>query len=159
MAAPPEAAAWMERALAVAELGTARGEVPVGALVLSPAGEVLAEAHDERESTGDPTAHAEILALRRVGEARGRWNLEGCTLVVTLEPCPMCAGALVMARIARVIWGAPSVKTGACGSRTDLLEPGLFNHDVETHGGVLAEACAAPLQRFFEAKRTESESS
>jgi tRNA(adenine34) deaminase len=159
MAAPPEAAAWMERALAVAERGAAQGEVPVGALVLSPEGEMLAEAHDERESTGDPTAHAEIIALRRVGERRGRWNLEDCTLVVTLEPCPMCAGALVMARIARVIWGAPSAKTGACGSRIDLLEPGLFNHDVEMHGGVRAEACAAPLQRFFAARRPPPESS
>ncbi len=143
----------MERALALAECALALGEVPVGAVVTDAAGEVLAGAHDERERRGDPTAHAEILALRTAGERTGSWNLDGCTLTVTLEPCPMCAGALVQARIARVVYGATSDKSGACGTRIDLLEPGLFNHTVTSTPGVLAGRCAALLSEFFRRQR------
>ncbi|MBN1475590.1 nucleoside deaminase [Candidatus Sumerlaeota bacterium] len=144
---------WMRRALDVAERAIARGEVPVGAVVIGPDGEVVAEAHDAREHRHDPTAHAEILALRLAGLRLGGWNLEGCTLVVTLEPCAMCAGAAILARIDRVVYGAPSDKCGACGSVIDVLEAGLFNHTVQVTSGPLAEECSALLTRFFETQR------
>jgi tRNA(adenine34) deaminase len=143
----------MERALAEAEKALRRGEAPVGAVVVDPQGRIIAEAHDAREHRHDPTAHAEILALRMAGDRRGTWNLEGCTLVVTLEPCAMCAGAAILARVGRIVFGAASDKCGACGSRIDLLEPGLFNHTVARTGGVLAERCSEVLSRFFQTQR------
>jgi tRNA(adenine34) deaminase len=146
----------MSRALAQAEEALHRGEVPVGAVVAGADGTLLAERHDEREARRDPTAHAEILALRAAGERLGTWNLSGCTLVVTLEPCPMCAGALVQARISRLLYGALSDKSGSCGSRIDLLEPGLFNHTVSPRGGLLADECAALLAEFFRRQRGDS---
>lgn len=145
--------AWMRLALAEAEKAIPRGEVPAGAIVVDPDGQVIAAAHDAREHRHDPTAHAEIIALRLAGEKRRSWNLEGCTLVVTLEPCPMCAGAVVLSRIKRVVFGAHSDKCGSCGSRIDLLEPGLFNHTVEVRGGVLADECSEVLSRFFAQRR------
>ncbi|MFI6943893.1 tRNA adenosine(34) deaminase TadA [Streptomyces sp. NPDC050418] len=139
----------MEYALEEAELALRGGDVPVGALVLSPDGELLAAGHNEREATGDPTAHAEVLALRRAAARRGEWRLTGCTLVVTLEPCVMCAGALVQSRIARVVYGARDEKAGAAGSLWDLVRDRRLNHRPEVVAGVLEQECSARLTRFF----------
>ena len=145
----------MREALAEAAVpGPARDEVPVGAVVLGPAGEVLARAHNQRESDADPTAHAEIVAIRAAGRALGSWHLDGCTLVVTLEPCTMCAGAVVAARIARVVYGATDPKVGAAGSLWDVLRDRRLNHRAEVVGGILAEECGALLQEFFAQRRT-----
>ncbi|MBV2356886.1 tRNA adenosine(34) deaminase TadA [Streptomyces sp. J2-1] len=136
---------------ALAEAGAARagGDVPVGAVLLSPDGTVLATAHNEREATGDPTAHAEVLAVRRAAERLGAWRLTGCTLVVTLEPCTMCAGALVQSRVDRVVYGARDDKAGAAGSLWDLVRDRRLNHRPEVIGGVLADDCAHLLTAFF----------
>ncbi|MFD7294095.1 tRNA adenosine(34) deaminase TadA [Streptomyces sp. NPDC059897] len=140
----------MRQALAEAGLAAAGGDVPVGAVVLAPDGTtVLARAHNERELTGDPTAHAEVLALRRAAEAVGEWRLTGCTLVVTLEPCTMCAGALVQSRVDRVVYGARDEKAGAAGSLWDVIRDRRLNHRPEVISGVLAEECATQLTRFF----------
>ncbi|MFJ1748763.1 tRNA adenosine(34) deaminase TadA [Streptomyces sp. NPDC088116] len=125
------------------------GDVPVGAVVLSPEGAVLAGGHNEREATGDPTAHAEILALRRAAEELGEWRLTGCTLVVTLEPCTMCAGAIVQSRVDRVVFGALDEKAGAAGSLWDVIRDRRLNHRPEVIHGVLAEKCAGLLTTFF----------
>ena len=144
----------MREALAEAAIpGLARDEVPVGAIVLDPAGALLARAHNQRESDADPTAHAEIVAIRAAGRARGSWHLDGCTLVVTLEPCTMCAGAVVAARIARVVYGAADPKAGAAGSLWDVLRDRRLNHRAEVVGGILADECGALLQEFFEQRR------
>jgi len=144
----------MREALAEAAIsGPGRGEVPVGAVVLDPAGAVLARAHNQRESDADPTAHAEIVAIRAAGRALGSWHLDGCTLVVTLEPCTMCAGAVVAARIARVVYGAADPKAGAAGSLWDVLRDRRLNHRAEVVGGILAEECGARLQEFFAQRR------
>jgi tRNA(adenine34) deaminase len=129
------------------------GEVPVGAVVLSAAGDVLASAHNEREATADPTAHAEVLALRRAAAATGSWQLTGSTLVVTLEPCTMCAGALVLARAARLVFGAWDPKAGAAGSLWDVVRDRRLNHRPEVVAGVRADECAALLLEFFDARR------
>jgi tRNA(adenine34) deaminase len=130
-----------------------RSEVPVGAVVLGPGGDVLARAHNQRESQADPTAHAEILAIRAAARALRSWRLEGCTLVVTLEPCPMCAGAVVAARIGRVVYGAADPKAGAAGSLWDIPRDGRLNHRADVIGGVLAEESAALLREFFARRR------
>jgi tRNA(adenine34) deaminase len=144
----------MREALAeAAAAGPARGEVPVGAVILDPAGAPLARAHNQRESDADPTAHAEIVAIRAAGRALGSWHLDGCTLVVTLEPCTMCAGAVVAARIARVVYGAADPKAGAAGSLWDVLRDRRLNHRAEVVGGILAEECGALLQEFFAQRR------
>ncbi len=145
--------AAMRLALAEAERAARRGEVPVGAVVLDPSGEPLATAGNDREAAADPTAHAEVLALRAAASALGRWRLDGCTLVVTLEPCTMCAGAAVQARVARVVYGAADEKAGAAGSLWDVLRDRRLNHRPEVIAGVLAAECAAPLRRFFAARR------
>jgi tRNA(adenine34) deaminase len=152
MSSSPEIA-WMERALIEAEKALRRGEVPVGAIVVDETGKIIAEAHDAREHRHDPTAHAELIALRMAGAMRGTWNLSGCTLVVTLEPCAMCAGAAILARVDRIVFGASSDKCGACGSRIDLMEPGLFNHTIRVTSGVLAERCGQIVTSFFESQR------
>ncbi|RST16291.1 nucleoside deaminase [Streptomyces sp. WAC05374] len=139
----------MRHALEEAARAARAGDVPVGAVVLSPDGTVLATGHNEREATGDPTAHAEVLALRRAAEAHGEWRLTGCTLVVTLEPCVMCAGALVQSRVDRLVFGALDEKAGAVGSLWDLVRDRRLNHRPEVIHGVLAEECAALLTRFF----------
>ncbi|MEU0717620.1 tRNA adenosine(34) deaminase TadA [Streptomyces lavendulocolor] len=139
----------MRRALEEAGRAARAGDVPVGAVVLSPDGTVLATGHNEREVTGDPTAHAEVLALRRAAAVYGEWRLTGCTLVVTLEPCVMCAGALVQSRVDRLVFGAPDEKAGAVGSLWDLVRDRRLNHRPEVVRGVLAEECAALLTRFF----------
>lgn len=139
----------MRYALAEADLAALAGDVPVGAVVLAPDGSVLATGHNEREATGDPTAHAEVLALRRAAAATGEWRLTGCTLVVTLEPCVMCAGALVQARVERVVFGAFDEKAGATGSLWDLVRDRRLNHRPEVIHGVLEAECSAQLTAFF----------
>jgi tRNA(adenine34) deaminase len=138
--------------LALDEAGSAArgGDVPVGAVVLSPDGTtVLATGHNEREATGDPTAHAEVLAIRRAASHLGEWRLSGCTLVVTLEPCTMCAGALVQSRVDRVVYGARDEKAGAAGSLFDVVRDRRLNHRPEVIGDVLADDCARLLTEFF----------
>lgn len=139
----------MRRALDEAALAAEYGDVPVGAVVLSPTGAVLAAYHNEREATGDPTAHAEIVAIRRAAGALGAWRLTGCTLVVTLEPCTMCAGAIVQSRLDRVVFGALDEKAGAAGSLWDVVRDRRLNHRPEVIHGVLADACSALLTTFF----------
>ncbi|WP_406452578.1 tRNA adenosine(34) deaminase TadA [Streptomyces sp. NBC_00876] len=139
----------MRRALDEADLAAAAGDVPVGAVVLAPDGALLAAGHNEREATGDPTAHAEVLALRRAAAALGEWRLSGCTLVVTLEPCTMCAGALVQSRVGRVVYGARDEKAGAAGSLWDVVRDRRLNHRPEVVHGVLEADCAARLTAFF----------
>ncbi|MFD0969379.1 nucleoside deaminase [Plantactinospora endophytica] len=125
------------------------GDVPVGAVVYGPDGTELSSARNERELTGDPTAHAEVLALRRAARTVGAWRLTGCTLVVTLEPCTMCAGALTLARISTLVFGAWEPKTGAVGSLWDVVRDPRLNHRPEVYGGVLAAECAAAFRAFF----------
>jgi tRNA(adenine34) deaminase len=143
----------MQAALAVAAEAGDRGDVPVGAVVLSPAGELLAAAGNERELTGDPTAHAEVVALRRAAARLGTWRLDDCTLVVTLEPCTMCAGALVQARIGRLVLGAWDAKAGAIASLWDVVRDPRLNHRVEVVSGVGATECSRLLQDFFAGHR------
>ena len=145
----------MRRAMELAALAASRTpqDVPVGALVIAPDGTVLAEAANERELTGDPTGHAELIAMRRAAQAIGDWHLEGCTLVVTLEPCPMCAGAISQARVETVVFGAWDDKLGAAGSVFDLLRDRRLPHRVEVVPGVLATECAEQLRAFFTEKR------
>ena len=139
----------MRRALDEAAQAASAGDVPVGAVVLGPDGALLAVGHNEREVSGDPTAHAEVLALRRAAAALGSWRLTGCTLVVTLEPCTMCAGALVQSRIGRVVYGARDEKAGAAGSLWDVVRDRRLNHRPEVINGVLESRCADLLTAFF----------
>jgi tRNA(adenine34) deaminase len=139
----------MRLALAEARRVVGHGDVPVGAVVLDPDGRPLAAAGNERELTGDPTAHAEVLALRRAAQAAGGWRLDGHTLVVTLEPCTMCAGALVLARVSRLVFGAYDPKAGAVASLFDVVRDPRLNHRVDVRGGILAEECAELLRGFF----------
>jgi tRNA(adenine34) deaminase len=146
-----------EEAMSVA-LGEARaaadaGDVPVGAVVLGPDGALLAARRNERELSSDPTAHAEVLALRDAAAALGTWRLEGCTMVVTLEPCAMCAGALVLGRVARLVYGALDPKAGAVGSLYDICRDPRLNHTVDVVTGVRAEESAALLKGFFASRR------
>ncbi|MEU4618395.1 nucleoside deaminase [Actinoplanes sp. NPDC023801] len=138
---------WMRRALAVAS--TSPEDVPVGAVILGPDGTELAAAGNERELTGDPTGHAEVLAIRRAAAGLRTWRLEGCTLVVTLEPCTMCAGALVLARISTLVFGAWEPKTGAVGSLWDVVRDTRLNHRPEVYAGILEPECAALMRGFF----------
>ena len=140
--------AAMELALEQARLAAAAGEVPVGAVVIVD-GEVLAARHNERESTNDPTAHAEVLALRDAAAATGSWRLRGATLVATLEPCPMCAGAALAARVARVVFGAYDPKAGATATLYNLLVDPRFNHNCEVIGGIREAECGDLLSDFF----------
>jgi tRNA(adenine34) deaminase len=143
----------MRRALRVAAAAPPGGDIPVGAVVYGPTGEELAAGGNERELTGDPTAHAEVLALRRAAARLGSWRLAGCTLVVTLEPCAMCAGALVLARVDTLVFGAWDAKAGAVGSLWDLPRDRRLNHRPEVYPGVLAEECGAVLRAFFATHR------
>lgn len=143
---------WMQLALAQARKAGLAGEVPVGAVVLCD-GKVLGEGYNLRESTSDPTAHAEIVALRQAAGRRGRWYLDDCVLVVTLEPCPMCAGAAVNARLAGLVFGATDPKAGACGTLYNIPEDQRLNHRVPTRGGILADECAGLLTTFFRRRR------
>ena len=143
----------MRLAIEEAERALATGDVPVGAVMVSAAGELIGSGHNAREATGDPTAHAELLALRQAAVRLGDWRLSGCTLVVTLEPCTMCAGALVLARVGRAVYGAPDPKAGAVGSLWDVVRDRRLNHRPEVVSGVLADECATLLRRFFEDRR------
>ena len=151
MDSDPETAA-MRLALDEAAAAAEHGDVPVGAVVLL-GGEVIARRHNERELQGDPTAHAEVLALRDAAAARGTWRLDGATLVVTLEPCPMCAGAALAARVDRIVFGAADPKAGACGSLYNLAADPRLNHEMDLDGGRLAGESARLLQGFFAARR------
>lgn len=146
-------AGWMAAALAEARRAPATGDVPVGAVIVDGAGSVIGAACNEREATGDPLAHAEIVALRAAASTRGEWRLQDCTLVVTLEPCTMCAGALLAARIPRLIFGAWDEKAGAVGSVHDVVRDGRLPHRVEVIGGVLAGESAGLLRDFFADRR------
>jgi tRNA(adenine34) deaminase len=143
----------MGLALEQARAALTVGEVPVGAVVLSPAGLVIGAAHNLRETRSDPTAHAELVALRQAAEAMADWQLTGCTLVVTLEPCTMCAGALVLARVARLVFGAWDEKAGAVGSLRDVVRDRRLNHRPEVIAGVRADECAQLLTGFFSDRR------
>ncbi len=152
MIAPADAAA-MQRALALAAAAGAEGDVPVGAVVTDASGAVIGEGRNLRELSHDPTAHAEVVALRQAAAVRGSWHLDGCTLVVTLEPCVMCAGAVLQARIPRLVFGAWDDKAGAAGSVYDVVRDRRLPHRVEVVAGVEAEASGALLQRFFAPRR------
>lgn len=143
----------MTRALALARQAQEREEVPVGTVLVGPRGDVLAECGNAPIASHDATAHAEIRALREAGRAVGNYRLPGTTMYVTLEPCPMCAGALLQARVARLVYGAPDPRTGACGSVIDLPGDSRWNHRIEVVGGVLAEESAALLRGFFAERR------
>lgn len=143
----------MGRALDLARGAGADGDVPVGALVVSPTGQVLGEGCNLREVDGDPTAHAEVVALRAAARHTGEWRLEDCTLVVTLEPCPMCAGALVLSRISTLVFGAWDPKLGACGSVWDIVRDRRATHRVEVIGGVREAECSQVLLDFFAGHR------
>jgi len=148
--------AWaMGLALDEARRAALSRDVPVGAVVVGPTGEVVGRGHNVREATDDPTGHAEVVALRVAAERLGRWRLDDCTLVVTLEPCLMCAGAIVLARIPRLVLGAWDPKAGACGSQWDVVRDRRLNHRVEVVGGVREDECGLLLQRFFEAQRED----
>jgi len=144
---------WMRVALALADDAAAVGEVPVGCVVVGPNGEQLGSGQNARESESDPTAHAEIIAIRAAAKRIAGWRLEGATAFVTLEPCPMCAGALLLARVARVVYGCADPKAGAVTTLFALGSDVRLNHRFEVVGGVLAEECASRLQRFFAALR------
>lgn len=143
---------FMRIALKLAEEAAAEGEVPVGAVIVKN-GEILAAQRNRRNEIPDSTAHAEVLAIRDACKLLGRWNLSDCELYVTLEPCVMCAGAIVYSRIAKVYYGASDVRFGCCGSVLNLASDARFNHRAEIVGGILAEECLAPIQKFFQKLR------
>jgi tRNA(adenine34) deaminase len=143
----------MRLALREAELALAHHDVPVGAVIANASGAIVATGHNERERRQDPTAHAEMIALRAAAEALGHWRLLDTTLYVTLEPCAMCAGAIVLARVPRVVYGTADPKAGAAGSVLDILAEPRLNHRPQVTGGVLAPECAALLVQFFASRR------
>lgn len=148
----------MWRAIKLAQKAALQGEVPVGALLVQgpldvSRPKILAQAHNLTETRPDPTAHAERLVLERAARKLGRWRLNDCTLIVTLEPCAMCAGASVWGRVSKIIYGAPDPKAGACGSVLQVAHHAQLNHRIEVKGGVLAEECSNLLKSFFKAKR------
>lgn len=154
-------AAFMQLALAQARLAADCGEVPVGAVLVKD-GQVIASAHNTPIAAHDPTAHAEIMVLRAAAQALGNYRLTGCTLYVTLEPCAMCSGAMLHARLARVVFGAPDPKTGAAGSVLNLFAHKQLNHQTQVaqvHGGDLQHACAAVLREFFQGRRIKKSTS
>lgn len=143
----------MREALELAEVAREDGDVPVGAVVLDGSGEVIGRGRNTRERDGDPTGHAEIVAIREAAASRGEWRLEGCTLVVSLEPCTMCAGAIVAARLGRLVFGAFDDKAGAVGSLWDVVRDRRLNHRPEVISGVLAEESGEALRSFFASQR------
>ena len=149
-----EAEIYMRAALAEAKAAFAMGEVPVGAVIVDDrSGDIVARGHNMRETWRDATAHAEVIAIREACKALERWRLSGCSLYVTVEPCPMCAGALVMSRVDRVVYGAPDVKAGACESLFNIVSHPALNHQLEMRAGVLEDECRAVMKRFFEERR------
>src|SRR5438067_6723139 len=150
----PTVEEWMSEAVALARAAMELGEVPIGCVVAhEPSGKVIGRGYNRRETDHDPTAHAEILAMREAGRALGHWRLLDCTLVVTLEPCPMCAGAAVNARLPRLVYGCADPKAGAIETLFRLCDDPRLNHRVAVQGGVLADRCAALLQDFFRSQR------
>jgi tRNA(adenine34) deaminase len=143
----------MRAAITEAEAAGQSNDVPVGAVVVDASGAIVGRGHNVREITHDPTGHAEVVALREAAAARGEWRLDGCTLVVTLEPCTMCAGAVVLARVDRLVFGAQDPKAGAVGSLWDVVRDRRLNHRPEVIPGVLAAECAELLRGFFRSKR------
>ena len=139
---------WMREAIAQARMALALGEVPIGAVIVRD-GQIVGAGHNLRETTHDPTAHAEMIAIREASKKLGAWRLLGCTLYVTLEPCPMCAGAILQARVERVVYGAADPKAGCAGTLMDLLQDHRFNHRLPWRAGVLQEECASLLTGFF----------
>ena len=152
---PGDDAAWMELALEQARLAALAGEVPVGALVIRQ-GEIIGQGHNRNLLDNDPTAHAEIVALRQAAARVGNHRLIGCTMVATIEPCSMCAGALIHARIARLVYGASDPKAGAAGSTVQVINHPSLNHRMEVTAGVLADKCSEILQQFFRGKRQQT---
>jgi tRNA(adenine34) deaminase len=148
----PDDERWMREALRQAEAALDEDEVPVGCIIVHH-GQVLGRAHNQRETLRDPTAHAEMIAITQAAEALGSWRLTGCTLYVTLEPCTMCAGAMVLARIERLVYGAVDPKAGAIESVFRILDERRLNHRVQASGGILAEACGSILSQFFQTMR------
>jgi tRNA(adenine34) deaminase len=146
----------MRLALEQARLADEAGDVPIGAVVTDAAGDVIGTGHNVRELTGDPTAHAEVLAIRAAAQRLGGWRLDGCTLTVTLEPCSMCAGAIVLARLVRLVFGAADAKAGAVGSLWDIVRDRRLNHRPEVVSGVLAEECALLLANWFANRRGDA---
>jgi tRNA(adenine34) deaminase len=144
---------WMSRAIALAESAGAAGEVPVGAIIVGSDGEAIAQAENRRERDRDPTAHAEILALRAAGQARQTWHLNDCTLYVTLEPCPMCAGGIILARLGQLVYGADDPKAGAIRTVINLPDSACSNHQVQVWGGILGATCRQQLQTWFAQRR------
>ena len=143
----------MRKALSVAQQASASGDVPVGAVIVNSAGEIVATGHNERELNNDPTAHAEIVAIRKAALSLGEWRLENHTIVVTLEPCPMCAGAIAQSRISTLVFGAWDDKAGAVGSVWDLIRDPRALNKAEVRGGVLADECSAVLKEFIQGVR------
>ena len=144
---------WMRLALQEAQLAADEGEIPVGAVIIRD-GQVIARAHNRREAEHDPTAHAELLCMRQAAATLGDWRLRGCTLYVTLEPCPMCAGAISQARVLRLVYGAADEHYGCAGSVYRIPEDPAFNHFCPCNGGILEKECASLLHEFFEDRRT-----
>lgn len=138
-----------------AEIARENGDVPVGAVIIRQ-DQLIAKAYNQRQQLNDPTAHAEIIALTQAAEAVGSWRLDGCTIYVTLEPCAMCAGALVLARIERLVYGCNDPKTGACGSLYNIVQDERLNHRLEVISGVMEKECRQQLQEFFQHRRTEN---
>ena len=148
-------AEWMRMALEEAQLAADEGEIPVGAVLVKD-GKLLARAHNRREADHDPTAHAELLCMREAAKALGDWRLRGCTLYVTLEPCPMCAGAMVMSQLTQCVFGAADARQGCCGSVYDLPGDAALQGTTQWQSGVLAEECARPLREFFAPRREKA---
>lgn len=145
----------MRMAIDQAYIAEENGDVPIGAVIVYE-NRVIARAHNQRQLLNDPTAHAEMIALTQASEAVGNWRLHGCTIYVTLEPCPMCAGALVLARVDRLVFGTDDPKAGACGSLYNIVQDGRLNHRLEMVSGVLQEDCRFQLQAFFQRRRSEN---
>jgi len=146
---------WMQRALTLASAAGQAGEVPVAAIVVDAEGRAIAEAVNGRERQQDPTAHAEVLALRQAGQTLGHWNLTGCILYVTLEPCPMCAGAIILSRVSLLVYGADDPKAGAVRSVVNIPDSAASNHSLSVLSGVLHRPCQELLQRWFEERRSD----
>jgi tRNA(adenine34) deaminase len=155
LAANPSDEQYMRKAIDAALIAEENGDVPIGAVIVYQ-NQVIGRAWNQREQLSDPTAHAEIIALTQAASYIGSWRLHGCTIYVTLEPCPMCAGALVLGRLDRLVYGCPDPKTGACGSLYDIVRDDRLNHRLDVTSGVLADDCAALLQTFFRARRNNN---
>ncbi|MBD1834766.1 nucleoside deaminase [Cyanobacteria bacterium FACHB-472] len=147
---------WMSRAIELAENAGEAGEVPVGAVIVDVDGNLIAEGENRKERDKDPTAHAEIIAIRTAGQARQNWHLNQCTLYVTLEPCPMCAGAIVLARLRLLVYGADDAKTGAIRTVANIPDSACSNHHLPVLGGILESVCRQQLQSWFAQRRSKS---